>query len=355
MSAGPDAAAQPADPVADRAGRIETARRRGFGSLMALIERLFFDAAAEDAGGARPGEERIRFRHDPRLSFAPSDVARVEQRTLPPPADDFSASPRPVLEVTTAFLGLTGTAGPLPPYLCEEVAQEEADQTRLRDFLDLFHHRILTLFQRARSRSDLPGGHRADLRDDWSRRILAVLGIDQAALARSAAPGWRLLRWAPLLAERNPTGPAIEAAVEDAVGEEVLGGARATVEPFAGAWVEIAPDERSQLGRSASVLGRDLLLGRRIFDRAGKFRVVIGPLGAEGFARFTSGREPLRRVAQAVTALTTEPIDWQVVLWLSADAAPRLELSARGKTRLGRNSWLGGQVRETRIPVEVPA
>jgi type VI secretion system protein ImpH len=172
------------------------------------------------------------------------------------------------------------------------VAQEEVDQTRLRDFLDLFHHRVLTLFHRARARSDLPGGHRADLRDAWSRRVLALLGVDQAALTRSAAPGWRLLRWAPLLADRNPTGPAIEAAVEDAVGEEVLAGARAAVEPFAGTWVEIAADELNRLGRSSSALGRDLLLGRRIFDRAGKFRVVIGPLGAGGSPASPAGASP---------------------------------------------------------------
>ena len=44
-----------------------------------------------------------------------------------------------------------------------------------------------------------------------------------------------------------------------------------------------------------------------------------------------------------------------VGLWLRPDAIPRLELSARGTTRLGRNSWLAGRIAETRIRVDLPA
>jgi predicted component of type VI protein secretion system len=45
-----------------------------------------------------------------------------------------------------------------------------------------------------------------------------------------------------------------------------------------------------------------------------------------------------------------------VVLWLAPEAVPRLELSARGTTRLGKNSWLVGRTAgETRIAVELPA
>jgi predicted component of type VI protein secretion system len=44
-----------------------------------------------------------------------------------------------------------------------------------------------------------------------------------------------------------------------------------------------------------------------------------------------------------------------VVLWLHPDAVPRLELSSRGTTRLGRNSWLTGRPSQTRIKVDLPS
>ena len=58
-------------------------------------------------------------------------------------------------------------------------------------------------------------------------------------------------------------------------------------------------------------------------------------------------------VVQA-TAILPGTLEYEVVLWLERDAAPRLELSSTGRTRLGKDSWLGGQRREARIAVHVP-
>jgi len=132
-----------------------------------------------------------------------------------------------------------------------------------------------------------------------------------------------------------------------------LGGARVEVEQFVGEWVDIEPDQQNRLGRAASTLGADLLLGRRVFDRAGRFQVVLGPLDRGGLAR-QRREEVLQRLGGAVRALLPDPIDFTVVLLLSPEAAPRLRLGAGG-ARLGRDAWLGGQARETRLAVDVPA
>jgi type VI secretion system protein ImpH len=123
------------------------------------------------------------------------------------------------------------------------------------------------------------------------------------------------------------------------------------VEPFAGGWVAIAEGDLNRLGLRASSLGQDLVLGRRVVDVAGRFRAVIGPLSAEGYQRF-SGGEPVRRVEELIAALVSEPIEHEVVLWLAEDAAPAVRL---GTSRLGKNSWLGGQRRQIRIRAEQAA
>jgi len=320
------------------ARHLDAARRRGAYPLLLVLERLL----GGDAGigtAATLDEERIRLRHDPQLAFRTAEVSAVRLR-------DVNAD-RPAVEIVTSFLGLTGAASPLPPYIPEEIAQEDEDSPSRRDFLDLFHHRFISLFFRARARSDFPNGYRSDQADAWSRRVLALLGRD----GRPRLEPWRILRWAAILAQRNVTAAALEAAIGDVLAED-LGDVGVAVEPFVGEWAAIDPDDENRLGRARSSLGRDLVVGRRILDRASKFRLVLGPLGREGLARLRGDARILRKVADVVGELCAATLEFEVVLWLTADAAPHLEL---GSARLGRDSWLGGQVRETRLRVEIPA
>jgi type VI secretion system protein ImpH len=334
------------------AARIDTARRAGFYPLVLLLERL----QPEPIGSlAAPLEEPVRFRHAPDLSFSPSDVLSVEHKTLPRPADD-AAPDREFLEVTTAFLGLTGGVSPLPTYLTEELLQDDEGGAVARGFLDLFHHRLLSLLYRSLARCDLPGSLRTDCADLWSQRILMLLGFDGPP--GGALPAARVLRLAGLLADGEVTARTLELAIEDALAAD-LGDASVAVEQFIGTWVAIDPDQLTRLGRAQSRLGRDLLLGSRVFDRAGKFRITVGPLTSEGYARFARERappaagelHPLRRIEQVAQALLPGALEHEVVLWLRSDAAPSFQLAAGGPTRLGQNSWLGSQSREARITV----
>lgn len=337
----------------NEAERIADARRAGFYPLMLLLERMRPDRAP--SGTALPAEEGIRFRHDPALSFSTGDVGTLEVRKLPPDPEDITAEPREVVEITTTFLGLTGTVSPLPSYFAEEVLHEDSE-SRQREFLDIFHHRLISLFYRARAKFDIPNARQSSGADAWSNRLLTLLGYDAAAgdPAAFGVPSWRLLRLGSLLAERDLTAPALEVALADLLGED-LGDARVSVEQFVGTWAEVAPDQLSRLGRSCTALGRDLLLGRRVFDRAGKFRIVIGPLSSEGYARFSEGGGPLRRIAELVATIASDHLEYEVILWLSREAAPSMQLTSTGKTRLGKNAWLGGQAREARIRVQVPS
>lgn len=325
-------------PLEEVVRHLDAARRRGAYPLLVVLERLL----GGDAGigtSAHLDEERIRLRHDRQLAFRTGEVTSIRVKDV--------NRDRPVVEITTSFLGLTGAASPLPPYIAEEVAQEDEEAPSRRDFLDMFHHRFVSLFFRARARSDFANGYRSDQTDAWSRRVLALLGRDRRTLMEP----WRLLRWAPILAQRNVTPAAVEAAVGDVLAEAV-GEVGVAVEPFVGDWVPIEPDDQNRLGQARTVLGRDLVLGRRILDRASKFRLVVGPLGREGLVRLRGDEELLRRVADAVAELCAATLDFELVLWLTPEAAPHLEL---GSARLGRDSWLGGQVRETRLRVEIPA
>src|SRR5689334_3102208 len=94
---------------------LKAAPHSTFFHILSLLERLSSDAV-RIGGDGPPSAERIRFRHDYDLGFSAGDIARAEVRALPRGPARVLDPPIPVFEVTTTFLGLTGTISPLPLY-----------------------------------------------------------------------------------------------------------------------------------------------------------------------------------------------------------------------------------------------
>src|SRR5262245_21088531 len=97
---------------------------------------------AQDKGVIDPQAEHVRFKVLPSLNFPPSSIHDLEAPTAEKPA-----------RMTVSFLGLTGPSGVLPRHYTEllmRLAREARGEERyaLRDWLDLFNHRFLSLFYR---------------------------------------------------------------------------------------------------------------------------------------------------------------------------------------------------------------
>jgi type VI secretion system protein ImpH len=351
----------PAPLKSEEAARIEAARRQGFLPLLVLLDRL--QPGTADVGGETTAPaEHVRFRHDPALSFTPGDVVQVEEHTLPPDPNDFTSTSRRRWEIVTAFLGLTGTVSPLPQYMAEEIAQEGAEDRASRDFLDLFHHRAVSLLARGLLEHDPAATHRGDQRDPWSVRLLALAGVDASERAEPDAAAseppsvgtgearWMLLRAAALLGERAPTAAGLHAILRDALRDE-LEGAPLALEQFVGVRVPIADPDRTQLGVKATTLGRDAVLGRTVLDRAGTVGVMVGPVGREGYQRFAVERTAAEKLRATIELAGRGELSCQIELLLEPGAAPALRLAAEGGSRLGRDAWLGGQKAAARVPI----
>lgn len=348
-----------ADPLSEAlvAQLLARPQRVGFYRAVELLERSHPEAV-------RVGElgpvlrEAVRFRHDPSLSFATSDVRAIVRRPRSVEEAVDGAAPGPVFEITSTFLGLTGTVSPLPTYFAEDVAFEDEDRPAQRQFLDLFHHRILSLFYRAHTRYTYSTDYLTSQRDPWSRRTLALAGVDSFGDLRPAVdlPFARLLRLAPLLATRARTAAGLVAVVSDTF-EHVLGGAAVSVEQFVGRWVTIDERQLFKLGIANCSLGIDATIGRRVFDRGGKFRLVLGPLRRAAFQQFLPGGAGLDRLRDIVLFYVRDPLEFDVELILAPGETPALRLSSRpGEgSRLGLDSWVTVNAdRETRVIVPVP-
>src|SRR5262249_34475701 len=114
-----------------------------FFQAMRVLERLFPDRAPVGRSGPL-AREVARLHAHLSLSFPPSAIYDL---ALP-------ENPNQMPAMTVTFLGLTGPSGVLPRHYTELLLRLEREakgpeKRALRDWLDLFNHRLLSLFYRA--------------------------------------------------------------------------------------------------------------------------------------------------------------------------------------------------------------
>jgi type VI secretion system protein ImpH len=342
------------DAEAIRESLLANATRYDFFYTVGMMERL--QPQAVRVGGNGPYDrEAIRFRHDPSLAFKPGDIMKVEWVPAPQAPEDALEPKRFRFELTTAFLGLTGTVSPMPLYLAEEVAQAQDGAVVKQDFLDLFHHRLISFVYRIGVKHDLAREYLKDATDSWSRRILALAGFDTwGGHTMKTIPPWRMLRLAPLLSSGVRSARTIELAIQDVCGH-ALGDAQVRVETFAGGWSPLDGEQRMALGERNHALGLASVLGRECFDKSGKAVIAIGPLGAN-FRQFLADGDQYPVIVELLALLTDEPIVFEMRLDVNDDARPPFHLGVTG-ARMGVDAWLGSGVESasiTHVNVELP-
>ncbi|MGE5754148.1 MAG: type VI secretion system baseplate subunit TssG, partial [Planctomycetaceae bacterium] len=149
-----------------------------FFQAVRLLERRVREQATQDphlerfpVGHDQPPErEVVRFRATASLSFPAGSISQLRASSKGGASD---GAPPPPPEMSVGFLGLTGPSGVLPRHYTELLIHRIRDHDySLRDFLDLFHHRLISLFYRAWEKYRLPFA--------YERSRLSGSGLDLA-------------------------------------------------------------------------------------------------------------------------------------------------------------------------------
>lgn len=283
----------------------------------------------------RPRQEALRLAQAAELDFAPSPLHALQWR-------EGQAAPRLVVR----FFGLLGPMGPMPLHFTEIVRERlihHADAT-LAHFLDLFHHRLLSLFYRAWAQAQ-PVVHLDRPAEDRFRVWLGALaGAPQAS---GALPPQALAYQAGWLTARS-RHPEMVAKV---IGQ--FFGVRARVEEHVGQWLPIAREDRTRLSfarnrpervaHPPAVLGRSANAGSRVWDRQYRFRLHLGPLTHAQVLSFLPGGEAWPRLLHWVRLLAGREMQWELQLEMAAgeQPPPRLGRTPGQSPRLGLTSRIG--------------
>jgi type VI secretion system protein ImpH len=330
-------------PAASLIERLQASPQEfAFLQAVRILERMAA-SRARDARLAAPA--RIGLDHDPRQeslflrsavekTFPASEVAALE-----------AGERRPELSVT--LMGLNGPSGVLPDYYSQFVMGElRQKNTALRDFLDLFNHRALSLFVRAMEKYSLPlAFERAgyEKQDGATGALFALVGMmDPALRRRQAVADATLLFYAGHFSQSRRTAHGLSQILSDYFDQPV------TVAQFQGRWVELPESEQTVLGGGRAHPGRyaqlgiNAVAGSRVWDVQGAFRVQLGPLDYHEFAAFMPSGARMAELAALVRSYAGPALSFDVQLSLKAKEIPSMRLSADEETgsRLGWNSWL---------------
>jgi type VI secretion system protein ImpH len=317
------------DAVAFLAALAEAPYRYDFYQTLRRLECLY-DTRPRWGQALRPVDEPVRLGQDPDLSFAPAPLAALEagQEGRPP-------------RLQVRLFGLLGPNGPLPLHITEyarDRLRHAGDPTFSR-FLDLFHHRFLTLFYRAWAQAQ-PHVNRDRPKDDrFAVYVGAFVGISPAAFRdRDTLPDLaKFFHVGALIRQsRNPEG--LIGILEHFFGVPVQ------IQEFVGHWMVLDERERTRLKGEGATLGAGAALGSRVWDRQNKFQVRLGPLTFAQYESFLPGGPMLRKLVDWVRMYLSFELDWDVRLRLMPNEVPRLKL---GGGRLGWTTWLGRRQGET--------
>lgn len=286
------------------------------------------------AGCARVGfqgpveKEVVRFHPTADLGFPSSDVAAVAK--LPTP----DGSPR--YELQTTFLSLLGSQSPLPVYYTENILQDDSDESLVKEFLDLFHHRLHSLVYRGWEKYRYPIQFRPDGADYYSKRLLALIGLGSGIVPPGfRVPPLRLLAYAGLITQIPHSSSGLESILND-----YFPGTDVRVESCSPQWIPIDPDLQNRLGQRNARLGQDCTIGDRIFDRSCTFTVSLGPLGLKAFLSFLPNGERMPEMDEIVDLFNNDSFDYYGELWLRQEEIPELKLSSP-TALLGWTTWVG--------------
>jgi type VI secretion system protein ImpH len=313
----------------------------GFFQTVRLLERYALFRA-------RDGRERtpahVGLDHDPRQE---SVFLRSAMEMTFPPAEVLAlrdGDKRPELDVTV--MGLNGPSGVLPGHYSQRVMEElRQKNSALRDFLDIFNHRAMSLFLRSHEKYRLPlaferAGHKDQ--DSITTALYALIGwLDPALRRRQPVADATLLFYAGHLSQWPRTAGALSVILSDYFEQPV------TVLQFQGRWVELPEPEQTTIGRgngghsSYAQLGVNTVIGSHIWDIQGAFRIRLGPLDYSEFCAFMPLGPRMAELAALTRSHAGPALSFDVQLILKAQQVPALQLTSdEAGPRLGWNTWL---------------
>lgn len=280
---------------------------------------------------AHPAEEAVRFVGNPSLAFAAGDI------------QDIWFDPDNPARMAVNFMGLIGNMGVLPiqySMLADVQAAAEGDPDGYLDFLDIFHHRMVSLFYGAWERSHFYAPFERGEEDKVSARLLDLIGLGAPELRQKmSVRDDALVFYSGLLGMRQRNAVALEHLLEDyfEVPVEVI--------QFQGGWYRLSESSQCRIDDDEGVagsLGDGAVVGDEIWDPHARVRIRIGPLPRDQYDDFLPGGSAFEALGGITRFFGDGQFDFDLQLVLEKEDVPGVVLGSdeEGAPPLGWCTWI---------------
>jgi type VI secretion system protein ImpH len=243
-------------------------------------------------------------------------------------------------------MGLTGPNGALPLHYTQQViARKTAKQHATSAFLDIFNHRLISLFYLAWEKQHFFASFERNgpeaLDNGLTQYLFDLIGLGNSGLRNrlKSVPDAALLFYSGILAQHPRPAISLSGILRDYFRVPV------EVEQFRGKWLPVAEDGRSDLASddSNNQLGFGALAGDAVWNQQACARIKIGPLDHTQFRSFLPGGHAFTELMELATFYVDRSIEFDVQLILLSAEIPACRLEDRSNTapRLGMSSWMG--------------
>jgi type VI secretion system protein ImpH len=270
-----------------------------------------------------------------------------------PPQTQVESESQP-WRLTLSLFGAYGPIASLPQ--ADTWRLFKRDAKAVRSFIDLYvTHRCQSFLYRATTKYSAPlsleahriakqaaPGEEADrLPQKWFEDgLLALCGLGMPSLMdRHRIADRQLASLAGLLVSTPRSAINLEQMLQTFFGWPLQ------LEQLVGQWLTLPQEERWQLGRSPSGfgcqgrLGDDCVLGERVWNIDGKFRIAIGPIDCPLLDQLRPGGDRWQELVELVRLFVGPTYDVDITFILQAAEVPSLQLGSH-RAELGVTSWL---------------
>lgn len=293
----------------------------------------------------RPMQDIVRFGQDPSTEFPASTIERAMRD-----GDDG-------LVLLVRFLGLLGPQGALPGALTDEaLTRSMRGDTSLPRFLDIFNNRFIQLFYRAWADARPIVQHDRPDDDRFLVYLGSAIGLGSPVYQDLDRIDDRLkLLHAGLSSPKVKSAGRLKALITNVFS------VRVEIEQCVGTWLHLDKEDQLGLGNQlvggSGLLGRDTIVGAKVYSVSDKIRIRIYTENLDQYRKFlppTRARpnpwtEKLFDLIDFYLGLETE---YEIELALPKHCASPVRLDKTTSAVLGHIGWLKPQQEVVPAPAD---
>ncbi len=302
----------------------------GFYQAVRILELLFSGKipVGEDSD---PQKETIRFKSHVDLVFPPSEIRQIESKSKEKKPD----------EMLVSIMGLAGYQSPLPhPWIELIIERSRKKDTALKDFLDIFNHRLISLLYRVRKLSRVGFVYESPEKSHFTRYLYALMGLSGKKLKnRMEIKDRAFLYYTGLISQKPHSMTGLEAILSHYFKVPCKG------IQMKGAWLCVEDDQITKIGiyGKNNALGHTMLVGKRVWNQQSKIEIILGPMNYDKFTDFLPTGSAWVPLCQLLKFYLSPELEFDIKLILKSSQIPRSKLEGAKAPRLGWTSWLSAK------------